>query len=1128
MRGLPRRFLENTTDTDIGEFRPVTVLFANFHNFSRILEVLSHAPEQATRVLNAYYRRAQAVVHRYDGIVNKVDMATYGDKLMALFGAPAAHEDDPLRAAYCALDLEKALIDANSEIVEILSAVVPPEAASTLAMRQRIGINTGTVFAGRVGGAQRYEYTVMGSAVNLSARLMAKATDSIILVSPATRAIVQNQIAVDDHPPLHLKGWPHPIAPGIVRDYAPSSQIIQNRTASVLNLSTMIGREVELELLRHAASLAIQGAGRVLAIVGEAGIGKSRLSSELLRELIIHEERDIVFYTNECQSYEHRTPYMAIRAPLRQLLDLQPQQTRQIETQHAELMQQTIEAAVTRYAPELVRFTSLLGDVLGVVVQETPLTRGLTLEQRRDRLQELVIALFLGAARSHAVVLLLEDVQWADASSMEVVSQLCRAISTTPLLLLLNYRPAPPIDEPWCDLATCQRIELKELSPERGRELLATLLNDTPPPAITTLLDRTQGNPFYIEELIRTLVESGVLARDMTGYWHLTRPLDQIDLPRSIEGVVVARLDRLTEAQYNTVQVASVIGRRFQHPVLEGVTDRIDYLERTLTELIAVEIAMHDLQEQDDRTYLFRHALLRDVAYESILYARRRELHQRVSARLEMLTADQPQRRLDVLGLIARHYLLAEVWPQAFEYHMTAGIQAQQRYANREALTLFGTALEIVPRLPLPTDPAARFSQLIDIHERRGTIHALLGETDDAVAAYIDALELLDLRDETHRETRIRLHRLLASVEEQSSKFDTAFSWLEQGMALATATTQAELARCYLLGCKIYYRQGELEQALQWANQSFALAEQVANVLDQAHALRLIGVIQSDQGDMASSIQTLEQARELWNMAEGDLNGLSRILNDMGAVYDQTGRWTEAVVCYEQALEISENIGDAVGIPYTSNNLGFVLMGQGELQRAYDLFLYSGERFNQIGSAWGAANTISNRGEVLLLHGKSQKALELFQQSITIFEDIKSRGFIAESLRRAAEAYLAMRQLEQAYEQAYQSLSIAEEMGQTLECGIAERVLGQIALEQADTTAALQHLTQSYNILKDADAPYELAKVHYWLARLWLQMNNHEQATTELRNAKETFTKLGAQRDLEQVHLLAAEGQIEL
>ena len=269
---------------DTGEFRPVTVLFANFYPFSVTLDLLGDDCDTAVSVLNAYYRRAQEVVHRYGGIVNKVDMYTFGDKLMALFGAPAANEDDPLRAARAALDLRGALAQANHEIFDLLN----PQIGRLIQvdpqfLKQRVGLNTGVVFAGQVGSARRHEYTVMGQHVNLSARLMSAAEEGAVIVSPATRRVIERHIAMQELAPVKLKGIEEPVP--IAQALHPY-EIAQDARRSVAR-PQLVGREQEMQRMIAEARAALGSSGRIIALAGEAGAGKTRLIEDALQRLVM-------------------------------------------------------------------------------------------------------------------------------------------------------------------------------------------------------------------------------------------------------------------------------------------------------------------------------------------------------------------------------------------------------------------------------------------------------------------------------------------------------------------------------------------------------------------------------------------------------------------------------------------------------------------------------------------------------------------------------------------------------------------------------------------------------------------------------------------------------------------------
>ncbi len=1099
---LPRRFLDPAAG-ELGEFRPVTVLFANVHDFSHYLAVLDSDPNLAATVFNAYYRRVQAVVHRYDGIINKVDMYTHGDKLMALFGAPTAHEDDPTRAVRCAIELRETLSEVNAEIATSLGPTTPP-------LAQKIGINTGTVFAGRVGGATRYEYTVMGPAVNLAARLMAAAPDGAIYLSPSTQTAIEGQFVLEAGTPLHLKGFREAVTPAKVVQIA---TVTTRHHLEQLTVAPLIGRDAELARVLTAARAALNGQGATIAIVGEAGAGKSRLAEEVIQRLVIastehdHATEDVPSFTilfGDCQSYEQRTAYATIRAPLTNALGLD------LRAAPAQLAADTV-ARVERLVPDSSRFTPLLSDTLGLPLADTPLTAGLSPQQRHDRLQELIVDIFLATTKREPVLLVLEDCHWADSPSLEVLERLSKAAQGRALALTLTYRPEMASPTPWETLPNTIRIELGELPLSDSQALLAALLGGPPPNDILPLLERTQGNPFFIEELVRALVRDRLLVRNAeSGVWQLTQPIEKIELPRSIEGLLIARLDRLDEPRQELVQVASVIGRRFPRPVVEGVYSNPPALDESIQRLIEGELIQADQQERI-LAYIFRHALLRDVAYEGILYARRRTLHARVARRIETIAAQQLEEQYAVL---AWHFLQAEEWQPALRYHVQAAEQARRRFANRDALALYTTALNIAPRLTTVLPPAQLIDHVAAIHEAIGELHLVLGEYDQAEHHFHEALQLsLPVGDEPVSERWLRMHRMLATVEERRSRYQAAFDRLTEGMARAHRGLQAETARCYILGAGIAYRTGDYTHAMEWARIGYELAAQNGSATDQARALKIIGNIANDQGDRAQAIETLNQARTLYEQANMPA-GLCDVLNDLGRVYTQAGRWAETIAVFEQSMAISENIGDVLATARTANNLAVVLVGRNQLDRAGALYQRASELFAHLGSRLGVAVTKYNRGEVLLYQDRAAEALKLFQAAIADLEAINARSFLPEVLRLAALAALALGDLTQARANAHRSLAIAEELGQADDSAIADRVLGEIALACGDLDVAEDLFARSSSTLAQLDNRYELGKVRYQQARLALA--RHDDATAAIARAEAIaiFTELDAQRDL--------------
>jgi class 3 adenylate cyclase/predicted ATPase len=1106
---LPRRFLATDGTPEIGEFRPVTVLFANFFPFSMALDIIGDQPELAAQILNAYYSRAQEVIHRYGGIVNKVDMYTKGDKLMALFGAPVAHEDDPVRATRAALELRAALEEVNQEVTKLLHPWRHIFQIDDQFFRQRIGINTGVVFAGTVGSSSRHEYTVMGQPVNLAARLMSVAQEGSIVLSPSTTRAVERHIALQKLPAVSLKGINEPVP---ISEVLYAYNIAQELRHSVAR-TTLVGRTHEIGMIINEGCKALQGQGRVITLVGDAGVGKSRLIEDGLAELVRLSGRrqlpSFFPYSAECQSYNQHTPYAIIRELLRQFFYLGPnvgsfEEIRQVTRRVQEL------------TPQLGRFTPLLGDLLGLPFEETPLTSALTPEQRHDRAQDLVEALLLAEAQRQPLLLIFDDLQWIDASSLDLLARITRAVAQHPLLILLGYRPEPPIQEPWREYNHAIRLEINELTPNDSSQLLREVLRAEPPPGLDTLIEKAQGNPFFIEEVVHELIDSGNLVQH-EGSWHLTRTLNETTLPGSIEGVITARLDRIEERYREVLQVASVIGRRFQYGLLSNITPHEDLLNRLLwlkkSDLI--------LPEDQDLTYLFKHALTRDVTYESILYARRRELHRRVGQQIEINYAE----RLDEqLTLLAHHYLSAEEWEIAFAYHLRAGKQAQSRYANREAITLYERALQIAQPF-LESGEETLFTangaeQIIDLHERLGIVHALIGEYDAALSHYQKALDLLQPSPQTVVK-RMGLYYQIARVYEKRAEFESAFEYIEQAMALEGAPQSHELARCLLLGAGLHRRQGRYAQSLDWGERALQLTQQLDDRLLQAAAYKLLGGTYRNLGDNNRALDFTDRCVQLYKQTQ-DLSGLADAHNDLANIYCDLGRLAAARPHYETGLEIKQAIGDVYGQAMIANNLGDLLRLQDNLDEAIEQYEHSQEIFEKLGSLYATGVLHMNLGATYLLRGDLGKAEYHLQQSGQLFEQAGAEDFLPELERYLAEMHLRNGDLVQARLACESSLANAARLEARAEEGATRRTLSHILAQENDCEGAWNEIHHSLTILREADSPHEIAKSLVSLASLALELERYEEGQAALQEALPILRDVGAQRDLDTAQEIAA------
>lgn len=1117
-RQLPHRFLGDTPD-ESGEFRPVTVLFANFLPFSSALDILGENTATAAQVLNAYYQRAQSVVHRYGGIVNKVDMYTYGDKLMALFGAPSAHENDPELAVRAALDLQAELEHTNAEILALLR----PAAKGLLAiderfLKQRIGINTGVMFAGLVGSQQRREYTVMGQHVNLSARLMSAAEEGSVVLSPSTRRAVERHIALRPLEPIRLKGIAEPVAAAQAVRPLDFSQDLPTGLAR----AGLVGRAAEREQLLTIAQRALAGQGSVVSITGEAGIGKSRLIEELLRHMVLQSADPtqpmppFFPYSVECQSYEQNTPYALIRQMLRQVLNLD----------FFESLGDTrsIERRIREFAPDLIRFTPLLSDLTVAHIADTELTAALSPEQRRDRARELAEAIFLNATRQQPIVFILDDLHWADASSLDLLAGLVRHATDAPLLMLLSYRRDSSAVDRWASLPNASHIAIGELSPELSARLVEQLLDSPLPADIAPLIEKTQGNPFYIEEVMHSLIESGLLVRSAEHGWQFTMPIDQAAIPDSIEGVIIARLDRLEERSREILQVASVVGRRFPYQVLSGVLLKTDDVKEKLGKLTDADLIQLEEIERE-LSYLFKHALTRDVAYEAILYARRRDLHRRVARQIETL---YPERLDEQLGVLAHHYLLAEQWTQAFEYHMRAGRQAQSRYANREVIAFFERARQVAEKLPASAELG---HALVEVHERLGFVYALIGEYDTALGHYQHALDLLHQQPDDiigdAVDGVIRLHHHIARIYEKRADFETASGWIERALVFDPQIQSVESIRGLLLGAGLHKRQGRYFQSLEWSEQALRLADSAGHLREKAQAMKAIGNMHRTLGDNTQALPLLNECIALYQQTS-DLIGLADAHNDLANTHYDLGQLDLADTHYRAGAEIKERIGDVYGQAMIANNLGELYRLQNKHNEAIESYQHSLHKFEQLGSLHAVGLLHMNLGATYMLLDQLDTAEQHFFQSADLFERASAEDFLPELERYLAELQMRRGDAPRALLAAELALTTAIRLEARAEEAITRRVLAAIHLQNEHYAEAWDEVCQSAQALRSAANPLEEVRALLLKARIAPYLSCYDHGQIAIDDAHRLLQSISAPQEQREIALIAEQHRYAL
>ncbi len=1077
-----------------GEYRPVTIFFANFYGINDIIRQLGPTRSaEITAILNAHFRRMREVIAKYGGVVNKVDTYAVGHRIMTLFGAPRAHVDDPERAVRAALEMQEAM----STFAELETS------CGTFSLKQRIGVNTGLVFAGNVGSPHRQEYSVMGDEVNLAARLMGVALEGQVLVSQNTARQSGTAFLLREQEPVRVKGKSKPV---------PNYEAAGLREQRAREHHPLLGRDEEWDTIHTVSEQALAGQVQALSIAGDVGLGKSRL----LEELSIHwrEGHNALCVGTACPSFGRHTPYLPWLELLRLLFGFDAADSTRVKLDK-------IETLLGQIDPAWRDWSVLIARLLGLEVETTDIVRILDAQTRQRLIFQIVTGVVNHSAGEQPLLLTIDDLQWADDTSVELVNHVVRQASDVPLLIALAHRTEETMALEIADLPYHTTLQLRELSEEASLHLLDMLLPTTPemPQRLKSLiLKNAQGTPLFIEEMAHTLIENYLIRDEASGAYRARADLEQIEVPDTVNRVIMSRLDRLDEGSRNVLRVASVIGREFKHWMLTAIYPyrRVEgELEEQLSALSEREILEGPHQ---DLLYLFRHILTREVAYESLLYADRRRLHRRIG---ESIESQRVGRLGEYWEVLAYHFSLAEAWEKALDYHLKAAHRAQEVYANEDAIHHFHQALKAAAQVE------GSETQRLRAHEGLAEVLDTLGRYEQALDHLQGAPDLVMMIGGSPEEMAQRLANLCrktAAIHEKQSDYNVAFDWLTGGIIALEGLETVEKAHVYLMGAGIYHRCGNNAEALQWCQRSLDIAVHLPEADEtsqkvMAHTYYLQGAIYLRYGDNARAIDVCRKSIDLYEQL-GDLAGAGSAHNNLATAYFNQGALAQAAEHYQTALEIQSKIGNVHEIGLISNNLGGVHRDRGQLDRAEALYQQSLQIWQALGSIYGEAFLYMNLATVALKRQEWIQANQYLGQCQELCAHINAEDFLAEVYRHTATAYLGRGQIDRAEAWAMKSLDLAQAQEMKLEEGATRRVLGQIHRARSNWEAAERELRTSRGILEALGSQYEMGQTLLQLAQVYKDRGRTDQFHETLQRATDIFESLDAQTDLAQARAL--------
>ncbi|MDY7077850.1 MAG: tetratricopeptide repeat protein [Chloroflexota bacterium] len=1111
---LPRLVPDPSHHETGGEHRLVVVLFANFLGASELITHLGPGHEdEIAQALNGYFVAMHQAVSRYGGVVNKTDLYDHGDKLMALFGAPVAHENDAERAVRAALEMQTSIAS--------LPPVVGGEGEIPWFLGQCIGINTGLVFAGHVGAVTRREYTVMGDEVNLAARLMSAAAGGEVLLSSDVQRKVSPFFELADRGEVRLKGKSKPVPTYTIVGHRAQPEPVRG----IRGLrSPLVGRADEEATMQRSVADLRTGQGSILSLVGEAGLGKSRLVAELRAQAVV--AGDLTWLEGRCLSYTQQVSYSAFTDVLHPALGV-------VETDNerdtwAKLRRRVDELLPGEEGedilPYLAHFLNL--PLSGPEAERVAYLEGEALQRQVLR----AVAVFLEhLAHDHPLVLAFDDLHWADSASLALLERCLTLTDRAPVLIFLLYRPERT-HGCWSLGQTGARnyphryteINLAPLDSDAGQDeqLVRNLLSlEQLPPTLRQLINRAEGNPFYVEETIRTLIDQGTIVRD-DSHWRLTQEIDLETIPDTLQGLIMARLDRLVEEARRTLQLASVVGRIFRHHVLARLTSVAAGARLVGTALVAqLDASLASLQRTElvrersrlpEPEYGFKQAMIRDVAYESLLVRDRRVYHGLLGDQMESLYPGP--RREEVYELLAHHYRHSDDQEKALVYLIKAGDKARAAYANPEAISLYRQAESLAEQLERPDDRAATAEGLGDV-----LFH--IGEYDEALACYERAL---DIRSEATQ--RADLHRRIGMVHEKRGEYERALSACAQGIELLSPDGEktVEMARLLIARCRAYWQQGQFDVALTDGQQSLLVLEGTNHYREIAQTHNELGnaYVRYSQPDQA--IVHLERGLGILERI-GDEHEAARVYGNLAFIYSQTDLARSAAYL-GRVLETMQRLGNVWGESQTYQNLGAVHYLQGDYVQAIQYYKHSLKMKERLGDNLGIADCYINLGEAYRAQGDPTQAVVHLEKGLSIAQEIGASQAETECHRQLAECYLEIKDLDRAMTACREALAHARKIGDRKEEGIIYRVLGNVYLQGKDLVSALTHLEQSVAILRELNQEFDLGTALYDYAQVLIQSGKAAPARERLTEALVLFERL--QLPQEQARVQAALDQL--
>ncbi|MGD8975685.1 MAG: adenylate/guanylate cyclase domain-containing protein, partial [Desulfobacterales bacterium] len=1039
-----------------GERKLVTVLFADVANYTELAEKLD--PEEVHQIMDGCFKILMDEIHRYEGTINQFT----GDGVMALFGAPVAHEDHAQRACHSALSIQNAIRNYSEKVSKDCGAD----------FQMRIGINSGPVIVGSIGDDLRMDYTAIGDTTNLASRMESLTEPGSILVSDNTHKLVGYFFEFEPLGKIQIKGKDQPQeAYKLIRATDVATRI---EASLARGLTELVGRRPEMDILHTAWQRVKSGEGRVVDVVGEAGVGKSRLIYEFQKTIA----KEATILPGVCIQYGRSINFLPIIDVVKAAFEIKEGMAEQ------EAEQRIVELASEGLAAMVPFYFNLLS-----LKTEDPKFNSLNPEGRKFGTFEAVKDLLLYLSEKRPLIVFIEDIHWIDKISEDFFNFFTHSIHGCPIMMLTAYRPEA--EPPWTKGAHYRQLGLQTLSGKSSVRLVRNILGDRKldPNLEEKIVVKTGGNPFFVEEIVRELLERGDVVQKGDRYVS-QKPIDQLNIPSSVQGVLAARMDRLSEDLKQTMQVASVIGRDFAYKILRSIMQLGDELRTHLTNLVGVEV-LYEKALYPELEYIFKHALTQEVAYESLLKQRRREIHGRIARTIEELYADKLEQHYE---LLAHHWELSDSPDRSIEYLVLAGEKSFRSQAAHTAVDFYTRALDRMEK----ADRTADSDLMMQIREELAYSLHSMGKIEESYKNYQEVIRLA--RESGDQPKVLEFLSELPFMTYNTTLKDKTPHICDQGLKLACdlGDKGAEaMFTAYHAHWRYQWQGSDERETLQHC---LAMAEKSGQSLAILTARMLLSLNERWRGNPQRALELIEGLIELLS-SMFFISGANNLNLCFSWDLTELGRYKEAFQYLEKGLDIAEKNSLHYFIGKYYNTLGWTYSELYNLKKAFHFNNQALENITALKKSPAMAymvseiqamtetNLIENKFEM----GKTNQAwkdLTCFEEEIANpnYDYMRDR-WSTRMMDLKGVIMLKKGDLDGAEKIVRQSFKVATKRHYKKYIGRAERLSGQILAERGAYDLAEANLKEALLKLEEVGNPKQLWITHTALAKLYEKMN---------------------------------------